>query len=294
MPNQSVVTLRPFIKGLNTELNGTIDSTENTADELNCTIYNDGTRGRRYGMSLERYGEYFKTNMAQAYSGYLWKNVNKTPVDFIVYQTDNILHFYRYTQKPYSVNKLAATLDLSAVIVDPANFLNSAVSYTIADGRLIVVNKYMSPIIIKFDDSSKTFSYEKITIYYRDFEGLEDGLRIDEMPTTLSNEHKYNLINQGWQENEIKKSLKTIRNTLLTTCNGFLVKMNQVIFKLVHLLPSILVTLKPLKAIVYLTTLKETDQLHQVFTVMKANVQSLIHTLIDTLQEAGLGVTKQR
>ena len=205
MPSQSVVTLRPFIKGLNTEINGTIDSTENTADELNCTIYNDGTRGRRYGLSLERYGEYFETDKAQAYSGYLWKNVNKTPLDLIVYQTDTTLHFYRYTQKPYSINKIEATIDISKEVVDLTNFLYSVVSYSIVDGRLIMVNKYMNPIIIKFDEDTQTFSYEKITIYYRDFEGLEDGLRVDEMPTTLSNNHHYNLVNQGWQENEIQK-----------------------------------------------------------------------------------------
>lgn len=205
MPSQSIVTLRPFIGGLNTEINGTVDSTENTADELNCTIYNDGTRGRRYGLSLERYGEYFETDMAQTYSGYLWKNVNKTPNDIIVYQVNTVLHFYKYVQKPYSTYKYEHTLDIADAVIDIGNFTSSVASFTICDGKLIMVNKYMRPILISFDDDTEEFSYKHITIQYRDFEGLEDNLRVDQMPTELSNEHHYNLINQGWKDEEITK-----------------------------------------------------------------------------------------
>ena len=113
MPSQSKVTLRPFVQGLNTEINGTIDSTVNTADELNCTIFNDGTRGRRYGLNIEKFGEYFSTAKGKAYSGYLWKNVNKTDLDIIVYQVDTTLHFYKYMIKHYCINKF----DTSFVIL---------------------------------------------------------------------------------------------------------------------------------------------------------------------------------
>ena len=205
MPSQSIVTLRPFIGGLNTEINGTIDSTYNTSDELNCTIYNDGTRGRRYGLSLERYGSYFNTAKGLAYSGYLWKNVNKSPNDIIVYQVDTVLHFYKYVQKPYSIYKYTNTLNISGAVIDQGNFKASVASYTICDGKLIMVNKYMRPIIISFDEASETFSYKNITIQYRDFEGIEDGLRVDQMPPELSKEHHYNLINQGWDDEEINK-----------------------------------------------------------------------------------------
>lgn len=205
MPSQSKVTLRPFVQGLNTEINGTIDSTVNTADELNCTIFNDGTRGRRYGLNIEKFGEYFSTAKGKAYSGYLWKNVNKTDLDIIVYQVDTTLHFYKYLNKPYSINKYDTALDISKAVLDISNFLTSSLSYAIADGKLIIVNKYFKPIVVTFNIETQTFSYEELTIYYRDFEGLEDGLRVDEMPVDLSNEHHYNLVNQGWQENEINK-----------------------------------------------------------------------------------------
>lgn len=208
MPSQTKVTLRPFIGGLNTEINGTIDSTENTSDELNCTIFNDGTRGRRYGINLEKFGKYFETPMAKAYSGYLWKNVNKTDLDVIVYQVDTTLHFYKYNIKPYSTSKYTATLNISDEVIDLSNFLNGSLSYTIADGKLIIANKYMNPCVVSFNTEEQTFSKKKITIFYRDFDGLEEDIDVATMPTTLTNEHHYNLVNQGWQENEIDQVFK--------------------------------------------------------------------------------------
>lgn len=203
MPSLQKVTLRPFIGGLNTEINGTIDSTDNTSDELNCTIFNDGTRGRRYGLTLERYGEYFQHNQEQIYSGYLWKNVNKTSQDVIVYQVGNELHFYKYNDKPYSTNKFAQVLDITEDIIDQGLFNTCPVSFTIANGRLIMVSKYMFPLLISYDAVTQTFSKKRFTLYYRDFEGLEENLRVDEMPVDLSNTHHYNLINQGWRNQEI-------------------------------------------------------------------------------------------
>lgn len=161
MPSQTKVTLRPFIGGLNTEINGTIDSTDNTSDELNCTIFNDGTRGRRYGINLEKFGEYFETDMGKAYSGHLWKNVNKTDLDIIVYQVDTVLHFYEYNIKPYSTNKYTATLDISDEVIDLSNFLNGSLSYAIADGKLIIANKYMNPCVVSFNTETQTFNKKK-------------------------------------------------------------------------------------------------------------------------------------
>lgn len=203
MPSLQKVTLRPFIGGLNTEINGTIDSTLNTSDELNCNIFNDGTRGRRYGLTYERYGELFSHAQVDTYSGYLWKNVNKTSLDIIVYQVGTELHFYKYDNKPYSINKYSQVLNIEADVIDLALFNTFPVSFTIANGRLIMVSRHMYPLLISYDPVSNTFSKKRFTLYYRDFEGVEDSLRVDEMPVNLSDAHHYNLINQGWRDQEI-------------------------------------------------------------------------------------------
>lgn len=215
MPSLQKITLRPFISGLNTEINGTIDSTDNTSDELNCTIFNDGTRGRRYGLTYERYGELFDETQEQIYAGYLWKNVNKTERDIIVYQVGMRLHFYRYENKPYSMTKMESVLDISEDVINPASFVTCPTSFAIANGDLIMVSKFMHPLLIKFNEEDSTFSKKRFTLYYRDFEGLDDvytdsrgrehTLRIDEMPVNLTNTHHYNLINQGWRDVEINQ-----------------------------------------------------------------------------------------
>lgn len=50
---------------------------------------------------------------------------------------------------------------------------------------------------------SAGFYATKITPQIRDLTGLEDYTTIDEMPTTLTDLHKYNLRNQGWSDTEI-------------------------------------------------------------------------------------------
>ena len=59
MPRDGKIFVAPFIGGLNTETSSVVDMPLNTADELNCTIYAENIRGRRYGMSIERDGEFF-------------------------------------------------------------------------------------------------------------------------------------------------------------------------------------------------------------------------------------------
>ncbi|MDY0087119.1 MAG: hypothetical protein RBS78_00975 [Coriobacteriia bacterium] len=49
---------------------------------------------------------------------------------------------------------------------------------------------------VGYDASDPNTTFGRLAI--RDFNGIPDGLATDEQPTSLSDEHKYNLINQGW------------------------------------------------------------------------------------------------
>ena len=207
--SDSAIFVAPFVGGLNTEQSSVVDLPTYTADELNCSIYSEGIRGRRLGMSIERDGQYYQLEKeGTTYSGYFWKNVGKTPTDFVVYQVDNILHFYKANIKPYSQNKIEQTVDISKYITDENNFYSFPVNYAVGDGKLMVVSKYMKPVLITYDFEDEKFIDEEIKIKYRDFEGVEDGLKVDEQPSVLSNEHRYNLLNQGWQVNDIDQFFK--------------------------------------------------------------------------------------
>ena len=61
-----ITTIAPFTGGLNTELTDLSDSPAFTAEESNCKIYHDGTRGRRYGLGPEDDGKPLTTSYKTA------------------------------------------------------------------------------------------------------------------------------------------------------------------------------------------------------------------------------------
>lgn len=205
MPD-SRIHIAPFVGGLNTEQSSVTDLLTYTSDELNCSVYPEAIRGRRYGMDLEINGQFFATGEdIQVAAGYFWKNVGKTPRDFAVFQTNNTLYFYDATVKPFSNNKLTATVDLTKYITDTNNFYRFPLKFTTGDGDLIAVSKYMEPLLIKFVSETSSFTATKIEIKYRDIEGVEEVLNIDEQPVTLTDVHHYNLKNQGWDDTQINQ-----------------------------------------------------------------------------------------
>ena len=205
MPD-SRVHLAPFVGGLNTEQSSVTDLLTYTSDELNCTVYPEELRGRRYGMDVEIDGQWFATGEdVQVAAGYFWKNVGKTPRDFAVFQTNSKLHFYDATVKPFSSNKIVAVVDVTDYITDTNNFYRFPIKFTTGDGDLIAVSKYMEPLKISFISNTSTFNVERIVIKYRDIEGIPESLNVDEQPSELTKAHQYNLKNQGWNDTQIKQ-----------------------------------------------------------------------------------------
>lgn len=234
MPEQKIF-LAPFIGGLNTELTSVEEAPLNTSDELNVTIYPERLRGRRYGFDLERDGTLYNTTTTQAediltpnqtdsndplkpknttFSSFFWKNCGKTDLDVLVVQAGWWLYFFDASEKPFepmvtnSYRTILRYISLKRFVIDETKFNLYRVNMTTGDGTLIVVSKYMKPVrisyspIVKSDNvtSVHVFSAEEIELYYRDFEGVDDGCKIEQTPSTpnLSKEHNYNLFNQGW------------------------------------------------------------------------------------------------
>ena len=205
--SDSQLFVAPFIGGLNTEQSTVTDLPTYTSDELNCTIYPEGLRGRRFGMDIERDGVVSSSGVTAptSFQGFLWKNVGKTALDFVVYQVDTKLHFYDAATKPFSVSKNSTVLDISKYIVDIKRFYEYPVKFVSGADFLLVVSKHLKPIMITYDFSNASFSMSEVDLKYRDFDGVEDGLKIDETPSALSNFHKYNLLNQGWTLQQIEQ-----------------------------------------------------------------------------------------
>lgn len=196
---------RTFVKGLITEA-GYLTYPENaSSDELNTIISRKGNRTRRLGIKYE--DNYVLSPVSPeadnpSYQEYTWRSVNKQPgMSMIVVQVGGNLHFWELNDSPLSDDKKPFTLNLRDfkaptatdldVITNPAQFASGA-------GYLFVAHKHCEPLSIEYDKKTNTISAIRVVVQVRDFEGVYDGLANDQEPTTLSAEHHYNLMNQGW------------------------------------------------------------------------------------------------
>lgn len=213
--SEQIFKLTPFVGGLNTEYSTVEDLPQCTSDELNCTIYAEGVRGRRLGMNEEREGETVWTQLPRdkMVSSFLWKNVNKTNRDFIVVVNGQYVLIWQAEGKPFSKNPVKwsafsgdseAALNIEDYIVSE-EYYNNLVNFSTGDGKLMMVNSYMKPLILSYDEIKDSFTFEEISLKIRDFDGLEDGVKPGDRKETLTNNHKYNLLNQGWRIAEIEQ-----------------------------------------------------------------------------------------
>jgi hypothetical protein len=193
MPSNSKLFVKPFIGGINTELSSVEDAILNTSDELNCTILPEGIRGRRLGFNIERDGKWFESNESTISSVFYWNGVGKKDLDYIVVQRGTVLYFFANN----SFKDSGLSIDLSPYVVSSET---NRLRYATCAGDLIVVGDWIDPIKISWDYDKLSLNVIKVNIKWRDLIGIDDGLKIDETPSELTPEHKYNLYNQGWSK----------------------------------------------------------------------------------------------
>ena len=197
------VQVNQFIGGINTEANP-LNFPDNTSlDEDNMDINRDGSRSRRLGMDFEanhnviNTGVVVQTGTPMARSQFRWFNpggdVNR---EFMVVQVGNYVAVHDLdndvlSSTPIFTKTLATTT------------YSTTFSYAVVDGYLVIATGLKQPILL--DYKSGVVLEDAITLLVRDFWGVEDvvggvslteGLNLQKRPTTLTDEHLYNLRNQ--------------------------------------------------------------------------------------------------
>lgn len=196
-----------FTRGLITEFTA-MNFPENAITEGDNCVYSEfGSVTRRLGAEYEN-GRTIHTTASlsanpNSYTEFKWHSVsNLGTVSFVVQQVGEKLHFFSIsTNSALSANKKSFIVDLTtfgAIGVSAATISASPCQYTAGRGYLVVVHPFCDPFYVSYNADTDSITSTKITIETRDFELLNDNLRIDERPATLSNLHKYNLYNQGW------------------------------------------------------------------------------------------------
>jgi len=195
-----------FVKGLITEA-GPLTFPENAStDEENCDLFAQGNRRRRIGANLEDNFILSTQTVAlttwddYAISSHQWDTVGGDGnTNFLVLQIGDTLYFYDLSAIPLSGGQKAFTIDLTIFTATGATEVEKSVVQVVnGKGLIFVSGSKIESFFVEYTNSIDTIISTQINIEVRDFEGLDDSLANDEEPVTLSDEHNYNLKNQGW------------------------------------------------------------------------------------------------
>lgn len=132
-------------------------------------------------------------------NAYYWANYDKKGSDCIVLQQGSVLKFFK-AERPYDSHQISV-LDTSSRIKDGDKF--KKYNFSSGEGFLLCVSEFSEPFYVKLDDSTGFATLEPITLKIRDIAGVDDNLNVDETPGTLTAQHQYNLLNQGWDNTKI-------------------------------------------------------------------------------------------
>ena len=154
----------PFVGGLNTELNGIVDSTDFTKDELNMMIRADGSRSRRPGVDYEE-GFVFNNELIDtsiedfAFNCIEWIDVNGPDetqtweqIPYIVVQIGSQVIFYKNKGQPYSKEEIDYTLDLTTYKLSGRtnkDVAKARCKFTVAYGCLFITSSAIKPIRLR-------------------------------------------------------------------------------------------------------------------------------------------------
>lgn len=203
---KQVAQYNSFVAGLITEATELTYPPNSSSDEDNCVLFTKGNRRRRLGIDFE--DDYIRAATPVtdadletfAISTHEWFAVSGVgTLNFSVIQLGNTLHFYDSSEESLSAGKKSFTVDLDSYLAPAATTAAlDIVSSTTGRGDFFVVSPAIEPFRVSYDVDLNTITVIPIEIRVRDFEGVDDGLAIDEEPPTLTALHKYNLYNQGW------------------------------------------------------------------------------------------------
>jgi len=205
------------VLGLVTEASALSFPENASQDELNMEIMRDGSRRRRRGVDVEPTSTDFAPDendlnieeediWRSEVVSYKWESVNGTPnLAFIVVQVGPTLAFFNAGTAPITAGfNEDYNVELDQWEVNAADIQFERCQFTAGNGKLFVSHPKLDPIKIEYDSDTDTMEVSRISLRIRDLEGLDDELEVNERPSTLSEEHKYNLRNQGWFPGVVK------------------------------------------------------------------------------------------
>lgn len=224
MAQRGQTQINTFTKGLITEANPLSFPQESSLDEINFELLRNGSRRKRLGLDFEdNYGllpsgldsSVLENARCQAYR---WSIPNgHIDQDIGVIQIGSQIWFLDL----FTANPSANVLNGGNPIVATGLSNGVLMTFTTLNNYLIgVANELSQPYLFTYDPDTDTVTTETAAILVRDMWGVDDVIAVDGRPTTLSDAHHYNLLNQGWIP-EIESTCGVGINAIDCTFNTF-------------------------------------------------------------------------
>jgi len=228
MPRQTGTSklVNRSVRGLITEASALSFPEDASQDELNVEIMRDGSRRRRRGVDVETDSTSFAPRASDLniddddiwqsrVTSFKWEAVNGNPeLGFIVVQVGPTVAFFNAGSVPITSGwKEEYNLELDQWEADDDVIKPYKCQFTSGNGKLFISHPRLDPIKVTYDELTDTMTFDRILVRIRDLEGLDDGLEVNERPTSLSEEHEYNLRNQGWYPEVVKMNVNQFYGT---------------------------------------------------------------------------------
>ena len=204
MAQKAEKAYRSFVKGLITEANQLTFPENASIDEANFVLNRDGSRSRRLGVDYE-------SSYALTATGLTATDIKEGKQSFHVWEspggdTSVSLGLVRIKDKIWFMNLLtdspSANLKNGGSPITIASLSNNKIETSVINNKCVIVSKDLPrPVLLTYAKTTGLVTQSTIQLEIRDIYGVDDSLFLDTRPTTLSNEHKYNLRNQGWNKN---------------------------------------------------------------------------------------------
>ena len=201
MAQKTEKSFRSFIKGLVTEANELTFPESASINEANFVLNRDGSRSRRLGIDYE---ESYQLNS----TGFTATDIKEGKQSFHVWEspggdTTTSLGIVRVKNKLWFLDLLSdnpsANLKNGGSSITISGLSNADIEVAIISNTCIIASKdLIHPVKLTYTPSTDTVSQSQLILKIRDLYGVNDGLDVDDRPSSLSNTHKYNLRNQGW------------------------------------------------------------------------------------------------
>jgi hypothetical protein len=197
-----------FVQGLITEATGLNFPPKASPECLNVRFNRTGSIKKRNGFSQNGYTDEGLHDASGVCKSYIWRAVGSDGSrTFLVIQEGALLTFWEADiYGDYSGGRLPFNVDLNVGFRagNTGNLIaNAEAGIVSGNGRLYVTHPYCDPFVITYNEDTSTITSKSFQLEIRDFEGVEDGTAIGERPKTLTDLHKYNLYNQGWDQGKV-------------------------------------------------------------------------------------------